>query len=678
MTTRPPVKVVAAAPRRHFRKILVAVLLGVLLAALVVTFFTRIYNPFEEGIGDRQLLVLAPPDADLALFVPRVSKMLGELRDRPFSRALRDNAAFQQFLRSDFARKTGAVEALSDAFREIDLLRARPPLGLDLWQDITGESLLFAAYGPERAGMPWQYIAMFRPTSWKVLAAVNVLVDPILGDIGPIRNGLEQSGVKRVDRFRDSVTLTFERGAAISLARIRNVVVVGTEVDRITRLKTTIERDRLPASPAPRYADLAPEIGASPYEARAIVRRRVADTQLHLSERLNEQWGRENVALLEATLPRFSGEDLLVTLGVDDVLELKLRVTEGAPRPNDLGPSFRVYPKEEAAIAFGRAAPLLPDTTFAFAHFLVDVPQFLDAFFQRSEIFVPADLSNLADALRSVPEIENLTGLKEKLAKICDGKLSIGFFKEDREVIDKPAAGCFIAWHLRDVDELRRLLSAVDQRIRERASQGTKSVIRELVRTQKGEVEVYEIVLPEGVVDDPRVTKLGLVVGREHLIVTNFIPSFRVLTQVASLDDRQLPAEGTLATTLEHGPDSMRIDCAIAGDATYDWVDQSAEGWAVQKTTPSARQEHQWNAAAQADARQRGLKDGTPEFAKFVDDAYQRNLDQLLKIDRPEIRREIEEYRRYFRGLFKSIGIAIGEKDGVEIAVRVDLNAATP
>src|SRR5262245_31210461 len=100
MKTTRPTAPATASPRRRLRKALVFAFLGVVLGVLVVLFLARVYNPFEEGIGDRQLLHLAPPDADMLVFIPRVPQFLGELRDRPFSRVLAEHQGFQQFLRS--------------------------------------------------------------------------------------------------------------------------------------------------------------------------------------------------------------------------------------------------------------------------------------------------------------------------------------------------------------------------------------------------------------------------------------------------------------------------------------------------------------------------------------------------------------------------------------------------
>ena len=168
----------------------------------------------------------------------------------------------------------------------------------------------------------------------------------------------------------------------------------------------------------------------------------------------------------------------------------------------------------------------------------------------------------------------------------------------------------------------------------------------------------------------------GLVVGQEVLIVTNFITSFKVLTELSSISDRTIRAERTLVSVLDRGPDTMRLGCAISGEAIYEWFDQAAPGWAVQRTTPSGKTEYEWHTLASVEARRKGMKEGTPEFQKFVDDDYQRRLEELEKIVRPQERAEINRYLDYMRGLVKSVGFFIGEHDGVELGLRVELEAA--
>jgi hypothetical protein len=157
------------------------------------------------------------------------------------------------------------------------------------------------------------------------------------------------------------------------------------------------------------------------------------------------------------------------------------------------------------------------------------------------------------------------------------------------------------------------------------------------------------------------------------LVVTNFITSFRVLTELDSIQGRILPAEPTLVEALEHAPDSSRLSCAISGDAIYQWIDQAAPGWAVQRTTPSGKQDYEWHVQAAILARGAGLKEGTPAFDKFVEDDYQGRLDKLVRIERPIVRRTIDRYVGDLRGLFGSVGFYIGEKDGVELGLRIKL-----
>ena len=120
---------------------------------------------------------------------------------------------------------------------------------------------------------------------------------------------------------------------------------------------------------------------------------------------------------------------------------------------------------------------------------------------------------------------------------------------------------------------------------------------------------------------------------------------------------------------LEHGPDAMRLGCAISGDAIYQWFDQAAPGLGG-PADDAERQDRSTSGTRTRDRRReaRASKDGTPEFKKFVDDDYQRQLDELDE-DRSARRSAatIDRYLGDLRGLVRSVGFFIGEKDGVEL-----------
>ena len=153
MTTRPPVQVMAA-PRRRLRKAprsspSWASSSGVARRPLPGAGLQPLRGGNRRPPASRARAGgRRPPGVHPAR--PEVPRRAARPAVQPGPRRAAER--FQQFLRSDFARKTGAVEALSSAFGELDLLRSRPPLGLDLWKDISGDALLFAGYGPSRAG----------------------------------------------------------------------------------------------------------------------------------------------------------------------------------------------------------------------------------------------------------------------------------------------------------------------------------------------------------------------------------------------------------------------------------------------------------------------------------------------------------------------------------------------
>ena len=147
------------------------------------------------------------------------------------------------------------------------------------------------------------------------------------------------------------------------------------------------------------------------------------------------------------------------------------------------------------------------------------------------------------------------------------------------------------------------------------------------------------------------------------LIVTNFIPSFRTLIEADSIADRTISGREDARLRARSGARHDAARLRDAGEAIYKWFDQAAPGWAVQKTTPSGKTDYEWHILAAVQARGKGLREGTPEFQKFVDEDYQRRLEELEKIKRPQLRGEINRYLDYFRGA-RAVGGVLHRREG--------------
>ncbi|HYC77855.1 MAG TPA: hypothetical protein VEI02_09525 [Planctomycetota bacterium] len=652
------------------RRYLVAVVGGVLLGLLAVVFVSRVYNPFGATLGDRPLLVLTPPDADAVLYAPRLPDVLGGLEERPFLRALDASQGFQQFLQSDFARQTGALEALKRSWQEFQNLRRSRPFGLDLIGDVSGDEVALASWAPQTdAGKP-DWLASFRPKKWTVLAAVNVLVDRGLSDRF-LKEKLAARGVQ-VEHARDFATLTLADGTRLHVARVRDAVLVGTRDSELARLKTAADRDSIPAAPIERYRALTEDSADTRREVRLLARRDLADARLGVSDRLTALWGEGDVRLLQAALPRLGGDDLAIRLAVDEDLRLALRTAEAPPSLDDLAPAYGRFTRDRLLAAFDADAPFLPASTFAVGRFEVAVKRFLTALFGRREIFSVADRSNLADALAAIPEFGSLDGLSTRLDDLCDGGLTLGFFRQDRESLDKTTPGYAAVLSLRDESRMRGLFDALRERVRLGGEGGRKQAVKDLVHSKSGDADLYELVLASGVVDDPRVTQIGFAVARGRLVVTNWFPSLRDLgARLAGSADDAADAPG-LERAFAFAPDAMRTAWATDFERLYAWFDQSAEGWAVQRTTPGARAMIEWRRAADQAAEQAGLKVGTQDFEKFSNDAYEKRVEQESRVRRPEVRRRIQGYLDQFRGLARQIGVFVGDA-GSDLELRLAL-----
>lgn len=662
--------------RRSVRKYVVAAVLGILLGLGAVVFFARVYNPFEEGLGERSLLIATPPDADLVLYLPHVPEVMGRLRERGFVKTLEESRGFQEFLGSDFARSTGALEALRKAFQELDRLRAERPLGLELLGDVTGEQVVVAAWQPEAPGKPWDFLLTFKPQSWLVLAGVNVAVDQAIADRF-LKDRVEKAGVK-LEHARDSASVTTRDGRTYAFARVRDAVLVGTRATEVARLKTRLERERLPDEPAERYRALNEGAATAWTEIRALVRRDAGDAQLGFTARLNELWGANDVLLLKSLLPRLGGEDLVATLRVDDDLVLRLKAPEGRAAADDLSPAYQPFSKGALDRHFADDAPYFPASTFAYARFDFALQRFLSALFKRPELFSPADLSNLRDGFATMPEFGTIEGFVDRVAESCDGGAALAFFTQDRAGVatdarTRPTPGYALALSVRDESSVRGLLETMRERVRLGGASGKRQVVRDLVATKSGDFDVYELSLPDGLLDDPTTTKFGFALARGRFLFTNWAPALADLGSRLAGTAPSAVESVALRNALAYAPEDVRTAWALDGKALFAWMDQSVDAWAAMQTAESGKKQILWNAEAERQARGAGLKPGSPEYADAINKAYDRLRNAEISVRRPELKRRIQTYLDQLRGTVDAVGLFVGGRSEVEFgtAIRV-------
>jgi hypothetical protein len=360
-------------------------------------------------------------------------------------------------------------------------------------------------------------------------------------------------------------------------------------------------------------------------------------------------------------------------------LELQVKAIEGAARPDDLATHCMIHGRAVVENAFDAVAPLFPASTFAFAHFEVDLARFLTALFQRPEVFAPAEVRLLTEQLNAIPELGDIAGLVRKLDECCRGGVSIGFFTQDRDPGDKPAAGFALALPLRDEERLRSTIDAINRRIRSISDGGARSGLKDLVASRDGTCDLFDVVLAEGIVDDPTVTRIGFAIAQGHLVITNFFPSLRGMqTRLDGITPHAGKSE-RFRRALAQVSDDVRIGWILDGEAIYAYFDQSARGWAHEQTRATPARQILWRGEAEVAARNAGLQPGTEPWTKYVDEHYARRDEASTTQDRPAREREIRAWLGYFRGLVDDLGLHIsGTGAGLELAIRFDLAHPVP
>ncbi len=673
-------------PRRTLRRWLFFGALGALLGTLAVLWLSWIYNPFATSIESP--LVLVPGKADFVLNVTQFPDVVDGMRERPFSRALKNHEGFQQFRETKDARDTGVVEALQKAFASLDELRTSLPLGLELLPGVSGAHVVVCGYLPDRtdarkeaprfSNRPVEsedvrFMAVFRPESWKAVAGVNVLRNERLFDLF-MRDSLEAEGI-RVEHGRNLVRLQLpasSKGAAPSelfITRIGDTVLVGTEERELERIFKFVETKGIPASAANRYAGM--EVPNDRYPVQLLFKRESLDRYVKMEETLTGLWGEDTFELAESVIPTLGGEDMLVEMGLGRDLRMALQGPLGPPATGSLSTILRPFSAVDLREEFYRLEDLLPQSVFALLHLNSGLGELCDVLLKRPDIFSAEDRKDLRQALGRVQGLGGLDGALATLTEATDSRLSLAFFTQDRDGLeDQAQVGYALVAPVRDMERMKRTMTLIEQDVRRRRGEG---LIKEIYREQRGDASLYKPVLVAGSVDDPRVTVPGIGLIGGYLVITNYHPFLMEVGEVVSGGAPGMGGGG-FESALSFAPRGVLLACLMDGERMQPYLIQSATGWAYQQTEVTQMKFAEWRRVAGRRAIDQGMTRGSPEYARWVDGEVRRLESALVKVDRPQRRKKILDHIRYFDGFLDGLGFFVAhEVSRVRMSLRLSV-----
>lgn len=651
--------------RRH----VIALLLGALLGTLAILFVTRVYSPWTQEIEDP--LVLLPEDADLILGIEDLPGLLDEFGDRPFARAVRQHAGLQRFIARD-AELRSLVETVGDAHEALQGLQGRLPFDLSFPADLTGRRIALAAWAPEAPEAPWKWLLVARPRSWLALAGANVATDETLSGWF-VDDRLREQGVE-VRHSRDLVSLTppgLEH--PLHLTRIGDVLLLGSEERELLRLRNQVAARGVPSSPPARLAALQPRRPPTePPTCWLLGRRELLDARLGVTSTLRSQWGPELYASAQEILPPRAGEDLMLETWVGSGAEVRVRIPSAPAAPGSLQATLRPLTTGSVQDFLYTLGTELPPGAFASAHLRAGAGALFGRLLgERGELEKEVRAEIEGFLAERVPRVGSISRLCRSLDDALGEQTTVVFFRQPRGALpDASESGRVFAFEVRDRFALRRLLDDLVAGATGATGQG-EPLVKSLQRIERDGRIFYEPVLRAGTVDDPRVSRPGLVLTDTHLLATNFLPWLQQLGRGGpSYADQPAVLEAFVAA-----PSQFTIATLLDTQALFAYVDQSIDGWASEKTTPSQDQMVRIRLRAQAEASRLGHVRHSPSWVQASDRYFDGVLRQMKQVQRPALRQQYARTAEEFRGLISSAGLFLRQQPAAfEVILRLEVD----
>ncbi|MCA9322037.1 MAG: hypothetical protein KDB53_14945, partial [Planctomycetes bacterium] len=580
------------------RRLIIAGILGLLLAGFLIWFVSTVYDPFAQEIDDLMVLVpyTAEHEPDFVLRIRGFDDFIRGFESREFFGNLHRNDEFQRWLDNPRVKAASALRSVRDAWRRFQsTVRSdqQMPFDLQIVGDVTGADLVVWGNLPEglAEGELPPFVVALRPQARSARIAVNAMSDHQLCSWF-VEDELSKQGIT-IQQTGWGAILDLpnpERPSEktrLGIARIETAILVGTDTSSIAAVARHVRERGLPLLADRRFGPGWVWEGLPGATIEMVMKRPAFDRWMPLKERILEPaWGEDLTQALEQFLPRFTGPDVYLGVEIDNTL--RVRVAHGASQRSPVDPFTNMRPVDRGDLDRQLEEVLyrMPGSVFGYSYLQSSPDQLIEFLLKEPAIFTGEQRRLLYEQLAiRVPRFRR-PGV-ESGGVVPDLTTDVvGFFAE----AFAPSVGMLLFNKGQDPEVLHSEPGfALVFRIKDRAA--IEGLVKELAVAFEQPFERYEspgMVSWENTrkrwLDDPLESRPGFAIQGDWFILTNWYPLFTESVAVAKgrREGFSSTAKQSLSwslANLQHLNPQSRGFLFVDPQRLYAYMDDVKDGW---------------------------------------------------------------------------------------------------
>ncbi|MEZ6196375.1 MAG: hypothetical protein R3F20_11715 [Planctomycetota bacterium] len=669
---------------RPRKRIIVAGVLGVLLALTLIFVFRNVYDPFAEDVPD--LKVFLPADLDWVIECEDLPTVLDELENSEFFAALDAHPGFREFMTSPTMRDLSALQRLRDGLRELHRLESsfELPVDVELIGDLSGRQLVLGGYAPEAGADPDAvpgFVAAIRPDSRWGQVFVNVLCHETLATTF-ISDRLPDAELRHRNWGVEIEFAAQGKPMVLGIARIESAILAGTDLDLLVRIAKQTRAEGVPLVAPSRYLDRWAWDEAAPGSSlRLLLSRRYAESEVSLLDRwLAPMWGPDMARVFEGLFPELNagGADA-ISAEFDREARLRWESDATTRTSRSLFGAARDLDRPAIRRQIDEVLARLSSVVFGYGYIdaapgqivrrVLEDPRLVDAdkralWFEELAANVPR-FARAAPAPGVAPDL--VPDLREEFDRLFAPGVGMLLFQKERsdEEVDS-GPGIAAVFRVRDraafddfLAEISTALDGADMQAFDRVD-WEDAVLWRITKT--------------AFLDDPINNRPGFALVGEWLIVTNW---FRLLGAMPSVAAGGVEAFGEgprreLEDLLDRAEPTSRAFLYLDASRFHDFMEIAKEGWIRDRAEITEQEKGLEYRRLELEATKAGI--APIEREVWIDRAYERWKITMQRERNPDtIRREIDRTLGWFRGVFGRLFATVGRgEDRLRFELRLD------